>query len=81
MKSAKQFQDYSGEAWSNRLLNAIVEIQAAHIEESDIRRSFNRMLECLLHLTESEYGFLGEVLHSRDGLPYLITQRIISSER
>ena len=54
MKSAKQLQDYAGEAWSNRLLNAIVEIQSAHIEESDIRRSFNRMLECLLHLTESE---------------------------
>ena len=76
MKSAKQLQDYAGEVWSNRLLNAIVEIQAAHIEESDIRRSFNRMLECLLHLTESEYGFLGEVLHSQDGLPYLITHAL-----
>lgn len=76
MKMAIQSHDYSGEAWSIRLLNAIVEIQAAHIGESDIRKSFERMLDCLLHLTDSEYGFLGEVIYSHEGLPYLVTHAL-----
>ena len=76
VNSATQLQDYSGEAWNNRLLNAIVEIQAAHIEEIDIRHSFDRMLECLLNLTDSEYGFLGEVLHTKEGSPYLVTHAL-----
>lgn len=75
-KPTKAAQNYYGEAWTNRLLNAIVEIQAAHIEESDIRRSFDRMLESLLHLTDSEYGFLGEVLHTKEGFPYLVTHAL-----
>jgi diguanylate cyclase (GGDEF)-like protein/PAS domain S-box-containing protein len=75
-KIVQQIEDFSGSVWSNRLLNAIVEIQAAHIEESDIQQSFGRMLECLLDLTESEYGFLGEVLYSKEGLPYIVTHAL-----
>jgi diguanylate cyclase (GGDEF)-like protein/PAS domain S-box-containing protein len=76
MDNAEQVQDYSGAAWSNRLLKAIVEIQAAFIEENDIRQSFGRMLECLLELTDSEYGFLGEVQHNQENLPYLVTHAL-----
>lgn len=60
-----------GSDWNNRLLHAIVEIQRAFIDEVDIRASCSRMLDCLLELTSSEYGFLGEVLYSEVNQPYL----------
>jgi diguanylate cyclase (GGDEF)-like protein/PAS domain S-box-containing protein len=72
----QRLNDYSDADWSNRLLNATVEIQAAFIEESDIGRSFGRMLDCLLELTDSEYGFLGEVLFSKTNQPYLVTHAL-----
>jgi PAS domain S-box-containing protein len=34
---------------------------------------FERFLDLLLSLTESEYGFIGEVLHTAEGQPYLKT--------
>jgi diguanylate cyclase (GGDEF)-like protein/PAS domain S-box-containing protein len=76
MATAKNTEDFVGALWSNQLLNAIVEIQAAFIEESDLRTSFSRMLGCLLDLTHSEYGFLGEVLYTSEGLPYLKTHAL-----
>ena len=72
----EQYQDYSDADWSNRLLNAIIEIQTGFIEESDIRQSFSRMLDSLLELTASEYGFLGEVLYGDDNQPYLVTHAL-----
>jgi diguanylate cyclase (GGDEF)-like protein/PAS domain S-box-containing protein len=63
--------DFNSPDWSVQLLQAVVEIQNAFIEESNIRRSFERMLAPLLSLTGSDYGFMGEVLYTPDQLPYM----------
>lgn len=44
-------------------------------EGNDKHMVFNHLLENILKLTESEYGFIGEVLY-KDGLPYLRTRAI-----
>ncbi|MFT6311267.1 MAG: PAS domain S-box-containing protein, partial [Porticoccus sp.] len=76
MNIAKHSDQLSDSDLSNKLLKAIVEIQGAFIEESDIRASFNRMLDCLLELTGSDYGFLGEVLYDKQNQPYLLAHAL-----
>jgi len=76
MTIVKQSNELSSSESSNQLLKAIVEIQGAFIEESDIRASFGRMLDCLLEVTASEYGFLGEVLYDSENQPYLLTHAL-----
>ncbi|NRB38597.1 MAG: diguanylate cyclase [Pseudomonadales bacterium] len=62
--------------WNTRLLQAVVEIQRAFIEESDVRESFDRMLACFLSLTDSGFGFIGEVKQSDQQQPYLLAHAI-----
>ena len=61
---------------SNTLINAISQTQALYIAGADTREVFERMLSSLLELTESEYGFIGEVCRNEDGSPFLRTQAI-----
>lgn len=56
---------------SNRLLHALAEAQAAFIRAGDESDIFNSLLISLLELTESSYGFIGEVLYEADDTPYL----------
>ncbi|MCH8929226.1 MAG: PAS domain S-box protein, partial [Candidatus Marinimicrobia bacterium] len=56
---------------SNNLLQALNRIQADYIKESDKKAIFDKQLEYLLSMTQSEYGFICEVLHDSDGAPYL----------
>ncbi len=58
------------------LLAAITRAQTQHVQSRDSRLVFDGMLEALLELTESEYGFIGEVLHNEDGSQYLKTHAI-----
>jgi signal transduction histidine kinase/CheY-like chemotaxis protein len=58
------------------LLRAIQQVQSQYIEDSEPRQVFDALLDSLLSLTRSEYGFIGEVLHARTGRPYLRTQAI-----
>ena len=58
---------------SNNLLQALNRIQTEFIKESDPKAIFDKQLENLLSLTQSEYGFISEVLYSSDGTPYLKT--------
>lgn len=37
---------------------------------------FDDALDSLLRLTQSEYGFIGEIMHTPDGSPYLKTQAL-----
>ena len=60
----------------NRLLQALAEAQTDFIRGCDTHQLFSRLLEVLLDLTGSEYGFIGEVLHSPEGDPYLRTHAI-----
>ena len=56
---------------SNQLLQALAEAQAEFIRAGDSPRIFDSLLATLLQLTESSYGFIGEVLEDGHGKPYL----------
>jgi PAS domain S-box-containing protein len=58
------------------LLEAITRAQASFIADSDSRAAFEGLLTDLLSITESEYGFIGEVLIDTQGAPYLKTHAI-----
>ena len=57
------------------LLQSIATAQARHIAKDHTRRLFDGLLADLLRLTDSEYGFIGEVHEGADA-PYLKTWAI-----
>lgn len=61
---------------SQRLLEAQGRIHTLYIEDSTPAAVFGILLDELLALTQSEYGFIGEVLFQTDGQPYLRTNAI-----
>ncbi|HAC63762.1 MAG TPA: histidine kinase, partial [Cyanothece sp. UBA12306] len=56
---------------SHNLLETISLAQSQFIAKTVPDILFNDLLENLLNLTESEYGFIGEILYSDQGEPYL----------
>ncbi len=58
---------------NTKLLDNINQVQQSFIANSDGVQAFEILLENLLEATESEYGFIGEVLHDTEGAPYLKT--------
>lgn len=56
---------------STSLLQALTEAQLEFIGGSDAQHLFDKLLAVLLELTESEYGFIGEVLRDAQGAPYV----------
>ena len=67
--------DTTSESKSRRLLEAISEVQAIYIGgDEDAHAFFQRLLDILLDITNSEYGFVGEVVGTGDGVnPWLHT--------
>jgi len=61
---------------TNLLLRALTEAQTEFIQGQDTHRLFDKLLSVLLEVTGSEYGFIGEVLRSPEGQPYLRTHAI-----
>jgi PAS domain S-box-containing protein len=61
---------------NNQLLQIISDAQSEFIAVGDPHQVFDSFLDGLLKLTESEYGFIGEVLPTADGDPYLKTHAI-----
>jgi len=59
-----------------RLLDAISQVQSSFITDISSQILFNNILDHLLTLTKSEYGFIGEVLYTDKGDPYLKTHAI-----
>ena len=57
----------------HELLLAISHAQGQFIVDADPRDLFDKLLDELLKLTDSEYGFIGEVLYVDDGTPFLKT--------
>lgn len=55
------------------LLDAIAEIQSLYIRDASPRKLFDALLDTLLRVTGSAYGFVGEVLQDEGGAPYLKT--------
>ncbi|WP_250655902.1 GAF domain-containing protein [Alkalimarinus coralli] len=53
------------------LTNAITHALTQFIAEANPYILFNGLLDSLLQLTESEYGFIGEVFYNNTGKPYI----------
>jgi PAS domain S-box-containing protein len=58
------------------LLEAIRKAQTDFIVDADRRAVFDHLLTTLLDVTESEYGFIAELLTRADGEPYLKSRAI-----
>lgn len=59
-----------------QLLNTLHESLTIFTIQSDFKNSANLLLDGLLEITQSEYGFIGEILYKDDGSPYLKTHAI-----
>jgi len=64
------------QAQYQNLLNTLHESLTVFTIQSDFRKPANMLLNGLLSTTESEYGFIGEVLYKDDDSPYLKTHAI-----
>ena len=71
-------RDITEQVKSQEILAALTGIQDAFIDNKSSKESFGNMLRILLEITQSEYGFIAEVLHDGDEQPYLKTQAILS---
>ncbi|TNF56396.1 MAG: PAS domain S-box protein, partial [Gammaproteobacteria bacterium] len=58
------------------MLASIGRVQTAYFVEADTAKAFEGLLSDILSLTMSAYGFIGEVLHTSEGQPYLKTHAI-----
>jgi signal transduction histidine kinase len=58
------------------ILQTITEAQDNFISGSNTKAIFQNLLDVTLRTTESEYGFIGEILKNPDELPYLKTHAI-----
>ncbi|MCK4743344.1 MAG: response regulator [Sulfuriflexus sp.] len=58
-----------------KLLNMLHRSTTDFVEKRDLHKTMEAMLDALLDLTGSEYGFTGEVLYE-EGVPYLKTHAI-----
>jgi PAS domain S-box-containing protein len=58
-------------AQRNDLLSALSRVQTRFISEDDPRVLFDQLLSDLLSLTDSEYGFIGQVIRNEDDEPAL----------
>jgi PAS domain S-box-containing protein len=57
-------------------LQAIHEVQTLYFENGNPEAIFEKLLSEVLALSESEYGFIGEVLRDPSGAPFLKTRAI-----
>lgn len=68
--------DSARELTDATLLDAIVSTQALYVRGRSAREVFDHLLQTLLRVTDSGYGFVGEVEHDADGRPRLRTHAI-----
>lgn len=59
-----------------KLLDMLHRATTSFVAKADFSKAMNDMLATLLELTESEYGFVGEVLYDETDNPYLKTHAI-----
>lgn len=69
--SEKMYQNGLKEKREHMLVDTIRDIQTRYIENSDTRQLNDRVLQRVVSLTGSEYGFLGEVRLSKLGKPFI----------
>lgn len=57
----------------SQLVSAVTNLQSAFIHTRDDNAAYDQLLKELLAVTDSEYGFIGEILQDSAGQPYLKT--------
>jgi PAS domain S-box-containing protein len=72
----KERDNRKGIESSQKLIEVLSGVQSQFILDAKPRELFDRLLSELLSLTNSEYGFIGEVLWSDSGDPFLKTYAI-----
>ncbi|MFC1744198.1 GAF domain-containing protein [Candidatus Riflebacteria bacterium] len=60
----------------NQLLEAITLAQSQYISENEPMVLFTNLLQNILNVTDSKYGFIGEVFYQSNGRPFLKTHAI-----
>lgn len=63
-------------AVSPPVLAAVLDVQGAFLREADSKRRFEQALSHFLRLTDSQYGFIGEIVRDPEREPYLKTYAI-----
>ncbi|MBC8439495.1 MAG: transporter substrate-binding domain-containing protein, partial [Deltaproteobacteria bacterium] len=63
-------------AQANKLLDALNAAQSMFISETNPKILFDEILQNILALTDSQYGFMGEVFFDEQGAPYLKSHAI-----
>lgn len=72
-----QMSEQSKSLRAAKLLGEIItNAQSEFIREEDRQKAFDHLLSDILELTESEYGFIGEILKNDEGNLYLKTYAI-----
>lgn len=72
-----QLKEQSKSLRASQLLGELItHAQSEFIREEDRQKAFDHLLNDILKLTESEYGFIGEVLSNESGNLYLETNAI-----
>lgn len=66
----RQKQAITETSRTNELLRSIRDAQSAYIASGDLKSVFHGLLDDLISITDSEYGFLDEVCHDPDGCVY-----------
>jgi PAS domain S-box-containing protein len=69
-------EDITERKMQETLLRSIHQAESQFLATNEPSVTFDGLLQALLSMTESEYGFIGEVLHSQNGNPYLKTHAI-----
>jgi signal transduction histidine kinase/CheY-like chemotaxis protein len=58
---------------SNKMLQTLSVVQSHHIAGLDVTELFNMVLDDFIVLTDSKFGFIGEIMHTPAGDNYLTT--------
>lgn len=59
-----------------KLLNMLHQATTSFVEHRDFREATKNMLEALIEVSDSEYGFTGEIFYDENKKPYLVTDAI-----
>jgi PAS domain S-box-containing protein len=76
MDTTSSMEKTFSERWHRNMLRTITEAQQRVLLGDVPRSGFENLLDGLLELTGSEYGFVGELMRMPDGAPYLKTYAI-----
>ncbi|QKT03174.1 EAL domain-containing protein [Ectothiorhodospiraceae bacterium 2226] len=68
---ARRAQAEREQARLTRMLQAVREVQQSYIGDAPPHAVYHRLLNAVLEMSGSPIGFVGEVLHSPQGRPYL----------